>query len=67
MMISAEVSAHQFKAADFILEKVKTVAQKSSNSYLSSEDKHSVTIISSPMLLVAIDVPLQPDARFILV
>ena len=49
MMISAEVSAHQFKTAEFILEKVKTVAQKSSNSYLSIADKNNVTIISSPM------------------
>jgi hypothetical protein len=48
-MISAKVSAHQFKAAEFILEKVKTVAQKNRNSYLGSEDKNSVTIISSPM------------------
>ena len=49
MMISAEVSAHQIKTAEFILEKVKTVAQKSSNSYRSIADKNNVTIISSPM------------------
>jgi Dolichyl-phosphate-mannose-protein mannosyltransferase len=47
-MKNADVSSHQFKAAAFILDKVKTVPAKDSNESCKA-DKCNVTIISSPM------------------
>jgi Dolichyl-phosphate-mannose-protein mannosyltransferase len=48
-MISTDVSSHQYKTAEFILEKVRTIPQNGSISYRSIADKSDVTIISSPM------------------
>ena len=50
MMISADVSSHQIKTAEFILEKVKTVTQNINSSNINGiANKSYVTIISSPM------------------
>jgi hypothetical protein len=48
MMKNADVSAHQFKAAAFILEKVRMVPNNDSDKCCNA-DKGNVTIISSPM------------------
>jgi hypothetical protein len=48
-MISADVSSHQFKTAEFILEKVKASLRNSSSNNGGVAEKSDVTIISSPM------------------
>jgi hypothetical protein len=49
IMISADISAHQFKTAEFILEKVEANTLKNSISYGTIANNDDVTIISSPM------------------
>jgi hypothetical protein len=49
IMTSADISAHQFKTAEFILENVEANTLKNSTSYRSIANKDDVTIIASPM------------------